>query len=167
VEVELEELWGADRRTDLLNADGAQGRNTEHRAELLGSFGDGPFAIVMEKPLQCGRRAEQWHIQFLPHNTCRHVDVFDACEDVGYEITAFEGFGISPISDLIIRRPIDVMEDWARQSSPCHQTKILDVVASIGAHGLLHLTMMASTMAGRGIEAVAPLMRRSRRRNQT
>src|SRR5258708_30877816 len=79
-------------------------------------------------------------------------------------IAAFEGFGISPIADLIICPPIDVMEDRARQSSPRHQTKILDVVASIDAHELLLLAMIASTItsANRGIEAVAPLMRRSR-----
>src|SRR5262249_45584847 len=35
-------------------------------------------------------------------------------------------------------RPVDVMEDWARQSSPCQRTKIFDVVAPIDVHGLLH-----------------------------
>jgi hypothetical protein len=39
-------------------------------AKLLGSFGDGPFAIMVEKSLQRGRRAEQRHAQFLPHNSC-------------------------------------------------------------------------------------------------
>src|SRR5262249_31328626 len=70
VEVQLEELWGADCGTDLLDAHGSQRRNAEHCAELLGSFGDGPFAIMMEKSLQRGWGAEQRHVQFLPHYDC-------------------------------------------------------------------------------------------------
>jgi len=102
-------------------------------------FGDRPFTVMMEQPLKRCRCAEQGHVQFLSHDSCRHVDAFDTRENVGHQIAALVGFGISPISDLIVCRAVDVMEDGPRQSPPCHRPKILDVVASIDTHGLLHL----------------------------
>src|ERR1700684_1136556 len=38
MEVQLEEFRRADRRTDLLDTDRPQGRNSKHGAELLGSL---------------------------------------------------------------------------------------------------------------------------------
>ena len=51
------------------------------------------------------------HVYFLPHDGYRHVDAFDTRENVGHQIAALVGFGISPISDLIVCRAVDVMED--------------------------------------------------------
>src|SRR4029077_5521834 len=138
MEVQLEEF----RRPDcgeLLDAYRPQGRNAEHGAELLGSFGDRSFTLMMEQPLKCRRCTEQGHAYFLPHDGCRHVDVFDTRENVGHQIAPLVGFGISPIRDLIVRRAVDVMEDGPRQSSPRHRAEIPDVVASIDTHWLLHL----------------------------
>jgi hypothetical protein len=65
VEVQLEKLWSANYETDFFDAHGAQGQNTEHSAKFLRSFGDRPFAVMMEKSLQRGRGAELRNVQFL------------------------------------------------------------------------------------------------------
>ena len=94
---------------------------------------------MMEQPLKRSRCAEQGHVYFLPHDGYRHVNAFDARENVGHQIAPLVGFGISPIRDLIVRRAVDVVEDRPRQSPPCHRAEIPDVVASIDTHWLLHL----------------------------
>jgi hypothetical protein len=67
----------------------------------------------------------------LPHDGYRHVDAFDTRENVGHEIAPLVGFGVSAVSDLIVRRAVDVVEYGPRQSPPRHRPKIPDVVASI------------------------------------
>ena len=94
---------------------------------------------MMKQPLKRRRGAEQGHVQLLPHDRYRHVDDFDARENVGNEIASLVSFGISPIRDLIVRRTVDVVEDRPRQSPSCHRAEIPDVVASIDTHWLLHL----------------------------
>jgi hypothetical protein len=89
---------------------------------------------MMEQPLKRCRCAEQGHVYFLPHDGYRHVDAFDTRENVGHQIAPLVGFGISPIRDLIVGPAVDVMEDGPRQSPPCHQAEIRDVVASIDTH---------------------------------
>jgi hypothetical protein len=75
---------------------------------------------------------------FLPHDGRRHIDAFDADQNVGHQIALLVGFGISPIRDLVVRRAVDVMEYGPRQSPPCHRAEIPDVVASINTHWVLH-----------------------------
>jgi hypothetical protein len=74
----------------------------------------------------------------LPHDGYRHVDAFDTRENVGHEIAPLVGFGVSPVSDLIVCRAVDVVEYGPRQSPLSHRPKIPDVVASIDTHWLLH-----------------------------
>src|SRR5271166_2950213 len=94
----------------------------------------------MEQSLKSGWCAEQGHVDFLPHYGRRHIDAFDARQNVGHQIAPLVGFGISPIRDLVVRRAVDVMEYGARQSPPCDRAEIPDVVASIDTHWLLHLS---------------------------
>jgi hypothetical protein len=84
---------------------------------------------MMKQPLKRRRGAEQGHGQLLPHDRYRHVDAFDARENVGHQIAPLIGFSISPIADLIVRCTVDVVEDRPWQPPPCHRAEIFDVVA--------------------------------------
>jgi ABC-type uncharacterized transport system substrate-binding protein len=45
------------------------------------------------------------------------INVLYAAQDAGYEVTALEGFRITPVSHLVIGGAVDVIEYWSGQPS--------------------------------------------------
>jgi hypothetical protein len=57
VKVKLVDLWCVVRLTQLLKAHRAERRHAEHHAVFRGRSCDGTFTLMVEQPLQGGRRA--------------------------------------------------------------------------------------------------------------
>ena len=81
------------------------------------------LALVMEQPLQSGRRAVEGHGKLLAHDCDRKVDARDPAQDAGYEIAVLEARGVAAMPHLIVRRPVDVVENRSRQPSPRESPK--------------------------------------------
>ncbi len=116
MEIELIDLRSATDLTRLFQADRAERRHAEHRAEFAGGMGDRPFPLVMKEPLQGRRRAIDRHGKFLAHDGNRHVDLADAAQHARQKIAALESRCIAPVGNLIVRRAVDIVEDRAGEA---------------------------------------------------
>src|SRR4029077_772219 len=84
--------------------------------------------------LQGGRRAIDRQRQLLAHDGDGEVDILDATQDVGYEVTALERFGVAPAGRLIVGGAVDVIEYWTRQPSFRQAAEIMNVVTVAQLH---------------------------------
>ncbi len=134
VDVELEHLGGADGTPDLLDADRTQAGDAEIGAVFLRHPRHRALALPVEQPLQRGRRQEQRHRQFAPHDGGAHVDSLDASEHVGDEIAIGKGFGVAHLGRFVVGGAVDIMEDRIRQPGLGEPAEILDIVAIGQAH---------------------------------
>ncbi|KAG0762523.1 hypothetical protein G6F22_018619 [Rhizopus arrhizus] len=82
VEVELVDLGATADLAGFLQADRAQRRHAEHRAEFAGRRRNGPLAVVMEQALQGRRRTIYGHRQLLAHHRHGHVHLGHAAQHV-------------------------------------------------------------------------------------
>ena len=115
MEIELIDLRSVILLAQFFHADRAKGRNTEHGSIFGGRCRNGPLPIMMEQALQSGRRAIDRHVDFSTEHLHRHIDFIHATQHIRHEITTIETCGVGAIGDLVIRRPVDIVENRARQ----------------------------------------------------
>jgi len=70
---------------------------------------------MVEETLQSGGRAIDRQSKLLAHDGDGEINVLYAAQDAGYEVTALEGFRITPVSHLVIGGAVDVIEYWSGQ----------------------------------------------------
>ena len=56
----------------------------------------------------------------------------------GYEVTALEGFRITPVSHLVIGGAVNVIEYWSEQPSLGQTPEIMKVVTVVQMHARAH-----------------------------
>src|SRR5450755_3804281 len=89
---------------------------------------------MMEQALERGRRAIKRHCEPLAHNGHRHIDAFDATQDIGNEVTALEACGVPAIGHLVVGRSVDVIEDGTWYPAPSQSSKVVEVMTVTQAH---------------------------------
>jgi hypothetical protein len=89
---------------------------------------------MMEETLQGGGRAIDRQSKLLAHDGDREINVLYAAQDAGYEVTALEGFRITPVCHLVIGGAVDVIEYWSGQPSPGETPEIMKVVTVMQMH---------------------------------
>ena len=143
--IELEHFRRADACANLLYADRGEGGYAEIGSEFLRCPGNGALALPVKQPLQGGGREEQWHGQFLAHDRRAHVDILDAGEHIGDQITAFIGFGIAPPGHLVVSRAIDIIEDRKGQALSGKRAEVVHIVAIRDIHNRLSIRRACAT----------------------
>ena len=58
----------------------------------------------------------------------------NAAQDIGHQVAAIEARRVLPMRDLVVRRPVDVVEDGARQPPSRKLTKVVEVMAIAKPH---------------------------------
>src|SRR5712671_5734294 len=89
---------------------------------------------MMEQALQGGWRAIEWHCELLAHHRHRHIDGFDAAQDIRDQIAALEARGILAKGHLVVGRSVYVVKDRTRQTSPGQSPEIMEVVTVEQTH---------------------------------
>src|SRR5262245_29399139 len=89
---------------------------------------------MVEETLQGGGRAIDRQSKLLAHDGDGEINVLYAAQDAGYEVTALEGFRITPVSHLVIGGAVDVVEYWSGQPSLGQLPEIMKVVTVAQAH---------------------------------
>ena len=89
---------------------------------------------MVEETLQSGRRAIDRQSKLLAHDGDGEINVLYAAQDAGYEVTALEGFCITPVSHLVIGGAVDVIEYWSGQPSLGETPEIMKVVTVMQTH---------------------------------
>ena len=89
---------------------------------------------MVEETLQGGGRAIDRQSKLLAHDGNREINVLYAAQDAGYEVTALEGFRITPVCHLVIGGAIDVIEYWSGQPSLGETPEIMKVVTVMQMH---------------------------------
>src|SRR5262245_24174107 len=89
---------------------------------------------MVEETLQGGGRAIDRQSKLLAHHGDGEINVLYAAQDAGYEVTALEGFRITPVSHLIIGGAVDVIEYWSGQPSLGEAQEIMKVVTIVQMH---------------------------------
>ena len=135
VVVELEQLRRFDHLADGFDTDGRERGDTEPGVEFFRSRTNRRLSPVMKQPLQRRWRQEQRQVNTFAHDLRRHVDGFNAGEDVRNEVALVVGLRISSIGDLVVGGTIDVMKDRSRQPPPGKTPELLHVVALVQVHG--------------------------------
>lgn len=89
---------------------------------------------MVEETLQSGGRAIDRQSKLLAHDGDGEINVLYAAQDAGYEVTALEGFRITPVSHLVIGGAVDVIEYWSGQPSLGETPEIMKVVTIVQMH---------------------------------
>jgi hypothetical protein len=126
------------RLAQLLKAYRAQRRHAEHCAESRSRGCDSPFPLMMEESLQGSRRAIDWQSELLSHDSDREINVLDAAQHVGYEVTTLEAFRVALVRYFVVSGAVNVIEYWTRQSLPGQTTEIMKVVTIAQLHAWSH-----------------------------
>ena len=134
VEIELVDLRRVGGLPQLLQADRAERRDAEHRAEFRRRRRDGALPFMMKQTLQRGWRAVEGRGELLPQDGDAEIDGLDAAKDVGHEVAAFEARGVAAVGRLVVGGPVDVVENGARQPRLGETPEIVEVVAGCEAH---------------------------------
>jgi hypothetical protein len=93
---------------------------------------------MVEETLQGGGRAIDRQSKLLAHDGDGEINVLYAAQDAGYEVTALEGFRITPVSHLVIGGAVDVIEYWSGQPSLGETPEIMKVVTIVQMHARAH-----------------------------
>ena len=89
---------------------------------------------MMEKTLQCRRRAIDRHAELLAEDLDGQVHILDTCQHAWYQIACFIGCPITPIGHLIVSSTINIVEDRPWQALLRKLPEILEVVAVRQVH---------------------------------
>src|SRR5262245_36598862 len=89
---------------------------------------------MVEETLQGGGRAIDRQSKPLAHDGDGEINVLHAAQDAGYEVTALEGFRITPVSHLIIGGAVDVIEYWSGKPTLGKTTEIIKDVTIVQMH---------------------------------
>jgi hypothetical protein len=89
---------------------------------------------MVEETLQGGRRTIDRQSKLLAHDGDGEINVLYAAQDAGYEVTALEGFRITPVSHFVIGGAVDVIEYWSGQPSFGEAPEIMKVVTVVQMH---------------------------------
>ena len=83
---------------------------------------------MMKQALQRCRGAIERHSELLAHDGNRHIDGLYATQHIGHEVTEIEAPRVLSMREFVVGRPVDVVENGARQPTPCEFPKIVEVV---------------------------------------
>jgi hypothetical protein len=128
VKIKLLDLRRIVRLAQLFEAHCAERRNAEHCTVFRSRSCDGAFTLMVKETLQGGGRAIDRQSKLLAHDGDGEINVLYAAQDAGYEVTALEGFRITPVSHLVIGGAVDVIEYWSGQPSLGETPEIMKVV---------------------------------------
>jgi hypothetical protein len=94
---------------------------------------------MVKQALERGGRTIDGHCELLTHDRHRHVDVFNAAQDVGHQVAAFEACGVAVEGCLVIGASVDIVEYRPGQTSFRQLSKIMEVVTMAHAHVVLRI----------------------------
>src|SRR5665213_165960 len=134
MKIELIDLRRVVGLSQFLQTNRAERGYAEHRPVLRSGRSHGALTLIMKQALQRGRRAIKRRRQFLAHDDYGHIDRFHPAQDIRHQIAALETCGIPAKRYLVIRRPVDVIEDRARQPTPRELTEIMEIMTVTHAH---------------------------------
>lgn len=161
MEIELIDLRAAADRARLLEADGAKRGDAEHRPVFGGGPGDRALALMMEQPLQGGRRAVDRHRQLLAHDRHRHVDLAHPAQHVGNQVASLEAFGVAAIGDLVVGSTVDIVEDRPRQPPLRHAAEVGKIVTVAEPHHRIPNAMSLAILSPLVLRGIPTTWRRA------
>jgi len=132
--IELEQLGRGNRTADLLEADGRKTGDSAERPELFRCACHGAFAVVVEKALKRGRREEQRHLDALTEQRGGHVHRLHTRENARHQVAVIERCRAPREGNLVVGRPVNVVEHGRGQALFREFAEIRDVVTITETH---------------------------------
>jgi hypothetical protein len=94
----------------------------------------GKFTLMVKEPLESCGGAIKRHLELLPHNGDRQVNLIDASQYVWQKVAFLESRGISAVRCFVVGGPIDVIEDGPRETPSRQFPEVVEIEAVFQAH---------------------------------
>ena len=134
IHIDLEHLRARCGRCDILNRRRGKCRQAVKGPELMGGFGDGGLAFVMEQPRHAGRRQEHRPIQRHAQSLGRQIDGAGIGKVIRQKLVFRERLCIAAQGHFVVRTAVQVMKDGGRQAPPCRRAEVVNIEALFQGH---------------------------------